>query len=145
VRANVAVIVTGGYRLILAARDATRSIPIVVWSCDPLETLVESLARPGGNVTGSTCLSAELSPKKLQLLKETVPSAAQIAVLFNPDDPGPRLGMKLMSEAARGLRIKTRTHGRRCRSRPCDTRAGAPRCAPRLSGVCHRTKQGQDP
>jgi putative ABC transport system substrate-binding protein len=86
VRANVAVIVTGGDRPILAARDATRSIPIVVYSCDPFETLVESLARPGGNVTGSTCLSAELSPKKLQFLKETVPGATRIAVLFNPDD-----------------------------------------------------------
>ena len=106
VRANVAVIVTGGYRPILAARDATRSIPIVVYSCDPLETLVENLARPGGNVTGSTCLSAELSPKKLQFLKETVPGAARIAVLFNPDDPGPRLAMKLMDEAAPGLRVK---------------------------------------
>lgn len=106
VRANVAVIVTGGYRPILAARDATRSIPIVVYSCDPLETLVENLARPGGNVTGSTCLSAELSTKKLQFLKETIPGAVRIAVLFNPDDPGPRLAMKLMDEAAPGLRVK---------------------------------------
>jgi len=106
VRANVDVIFTGGYRPVLAARDATRSIPIVVFTCDPVETLIGSLARPGGNMTGSTCLSAELSPKKLQFLKETVPGAARIAVLFNPDDPGPTLGMKLMEEAAPRLQVK---------------------------------------
>ena len=106
VRANVDVIITGGYRPVLAARDATRSIPIVVHTCDPVETLIGSLARPGGNVTGSTCLSAELSSKKLQFLKETVPGAARIAVLFNPDDPGPTLGMKLMEEAAPRLQVK---------------------------------------
>ncbi len=106
VRANVDLIVTGGYRPILAARDATKSIPIVVTSCDPLEVLVGSLTRPGGNLTGSTCLSAELSPKKLQLLNEAVPGAVRIAVLFNPDDPGPTLGMKLMAEAAPALRVK---------------------------------------
>jgi len=99
-------IITGGYRPVLAARDATRSIPIVVNTCDPVETLIGSLARPGGNVTGSTCLSAELSPKKLQFLKETVPGATRIAVLFNPDDPGPTLGMKLMQEAAPRLQVK---------------------------------------
>ena len=106
VRANVDVIFTGGYRPVLAARDATRSIPIVVFTCDPVETLIGSLARPGGNMTGSTCLSAELSPKKLQFLKEAVPGAARIAVLFNPDDPGPTLGMKLMEEAAPRLQVK---------------------------------------
>jgi len=106
VRLNVDVIITGGYRPVLAARDATRSIPIVVFTCDPVETLIGSLARPGGNMTGSTCLSAELSPKKLQFLKETVPGATRIAVLFNPDDPGPTLGMKLMQEAAPRLQVK---------------------------------------
>jgi len=106
VRARVDLIVTGGYRPILAARDATGAIPIVVTSCDPVEVLVGSLARPGGNMTGSTCLSAELSPKKLQFLKEAVPSASRIAVFFNPDDPGPTLGMKLMAEAAPALRVK---------------------------------------
>ena len=106
VRAKVDIIITGGYRPILAARDATQSIPIVVVSCDPVEALVESLVRPGGNMTGSTCLSAELSPKKLQFLKEAVPAAVRIAVLFNPDDPGPTLGMKLMHEASPALKVK---------------------------------------
>lgn len=103
---KVDLIITGGYRPILAARDATRTIPIVVTSCDPVEILVGSLAHPGGNVTGSTCLSAEVSPKKLQFLKEAFPSISRIAVLFNPDDPGPMLGMKLMNEAAPRLQVK---------------------------------------
>jgi len=105
VEAKVDLIVTGGYRPIVAARDTTRVIPIVVTSCDPVEVLVGSLARPGGNMTGSTCMSAEVSPKKLQLLKEAVPGASHIAVLFNPDDPGPTLGMKLMREASSSLRV----------------------------------------
>jgi putative ABC transport system substrate-binding protein len=104
--AKVDVIITGGYRPILAARDATTTIPIVVTSCDPVEVLVGSLTHPGGNLTGSTCLSAEVSPKKLQFLKEAFPSIQRIAVLFNPDDPGPTLGMKLMNEAAPALRVK---------------------------------------
>lgn len=104
--AKVDLIITGGYRPIQAARDATRTIPIVVTSCDPVEVLVGSLARPGGNMTGSTCLSAELSPKKLQVLKEAFPNVSRIAVLFNPDDPGPTLGLKLMNEAAPALRVK---------------------------------------
>jgi putative ABC transport system substrate-binding protein len=108
VDAKVDLIVTGGYRPILAARAraATSAIPVVVTSCDPVEVLVGSLARPGGNVTGSTCMSAEVSPKKLQFLKEAVPSASRIAVLFNPDDPGPTLGMKLMLEAAPALQVR---------------------------------------
>jgi len=76
VGAKVDLIVTGGYRPILAARRATTSIPIVVTSCDPVEVLIGNLARPGGNVTGSTCLSAELSPKKLQFLKDGDPRRA---------------------------------------------------------------------
>lgn len=106
VGAKVDLIITGGYRPIRAARDATRTIPIVVTSCDPVEVLVGSLVRPGGNITGSTCLSAEVSPKKLQFLKEAFPSVSRIAVLFNPDDPGPTLGMKLMNETAPTLRAK---------------------------------------
>jgi putative ABC transport system substrate-binding protein len=108
VGAKVDLIITGGYRPILAARDATRTVPIVVTSCDPVEVLVGSLVRPGGNMTGSTCLSAEVSPKKLQFLKEAFPSVRRIAILFNPDDPGPALGMKLMNEAAPALRAELR-------------------------------------
>ena len=70
-----------------AVRRATQTIPIVVASCndDMVETgIVKSLARPGGNITGLSKLTPELAPKRLQLLKQVVPGAARIAVLWNP-------------------------------------------------------------
>ncbi len=104
-RTGVDVIVTieiaGGQ----AARQATDTIPIVVVNCDPFQELVESLARPGGNVTGQSCMNAELTPKKLELFKGAVPSLAHVAFLYNPKQPGPTLGLKLAQEAARSLRI----------------------------------------
>ena len=72
------IVVAGGARLILAAKNATKTIPIVMvgWWVDPVEEgLVESLARPGGNVTGLTTLTRELGGKRLELLKEAVPKA----------------------------------------------------------------------
>lgn len=82
----VDVIVTGGTPATRFARDATHSIPIVMaFSGDPVRNgLVESLARPGGNVTGLTDLASELTPKRLQLLKEAVPGISRIGVLLNP-------------------------------------------------------------
>lgn len=71
----------------LAAKNATKSIPIVMMglSGDPVELgLVEILARPGGNVTGNTTLSRELGEKRLELLKEAVPKLALVAVLYDP-------------------------------------------------------------
>lgn len=90
VRAQVAVIVTGGEHAILAASQATRTIPIVMGaSNDAVQTgLVASLARPGGNITGMTILSPDLSRKRLQLLKEVLPRAERVAVLSNPAYPG---------------------------------------------------------
>lgn len=72
-----------------AAIDATRQIPIVITQVgDPLGSgFVSSLARPGANVTGVSNLTGELAPKRLAILKEAVPSAKRIAVLFNPGDP----------------------------------------------------------
>jgi putative ABC transport system substrate-binding protein len=82
------VIVTGGTPATRFARDATRSIPIVMaFSGDPVGNgLVESLARPGGNVTGLTDLASELSPKRLQLLEEAVPGISRIGVLLDPSE-----------------------------------------------------------
>ena len=65
---------TAGPYGLQAARRATTAIPIVMISCDPAETIVERIARPSGHITGVTCMSADLTPKRLQLLKETVPS-----------------------------------------------------------------------
>jgi putative ABC transport system substrate-binding protein len=80
------IVVAGGLRTIQAAKNATKTIPIVMaaFSDDPVERrLVESLARPGGNVTGLTTLSRELGGKRLELLKETVPKVARVAVLYD--------------------------------------------------------------
>ena len=81
------IVVAGGGRLSLAAKNATKTIPIVVTGvgADPVESgLVESLARPGGNVTGLTLLSRDLSGKRLDLLKEAVPKLSRVAVLYDP-------------------------------------------------------------
>ena len=62
---------------------------------DPVQLgLVVSLGRPGGNVTGTTTLSADLSTKQLELLKEAVPQAMRVAVLWNPNNPWHRLALK---------------------------------------------------
>jgi putative tryptophan/tyrosine transport system substrate-binding protein len=85
VRRNVDVIVVAGEREALAARRATSAIPIVmIYVADPVATgLVASIARPGGNITGLASLSLELDAKRLELLKETVPKLAKVAVLIN--------------------------------------------------------------
>jgi putative tryptophan/tyrosine transport system substrate-binding protein len=90
VRLQVDVIVAGGTAAIHAAQGATRTIPIVMTaSFDPVqEGFVASLARPGGNITGLSFLSAELPGKRLELLKETVPQSTRIAVMWNPVGPG---------------------------------------------------------
>jgi putative ABC transport system substrate-binding protein len=81
------IVIAGGNRLILAAKNATKTIPIVMTGggTDPVEAgLVESLARPGGNVTGISNLSGELGGKRLELLKEAVTKLARVAVLYEP-------------------------------------------------------------
>ncbi len=92
VRLKVDVIVTAGNpRAIRAAMRATRTIPIVLpgGSADPVEAgFVMSLARPGGNVTGLTNLSAKLHPKRLELLKEAFPRISRVAALWNPTHKG---------------------------------------------------------
>jgi putative ABC transport system substrate-binding protein len=89
VRRRVAVIVTFGGPAALAAKAATTTIPIVfVTGVDPIASgLVASLNRPGGNLTGSVLLSAELSPKRLQLLRQVIPNAAVFGVLADPASP----------------------------------------------------------
>ena len=74
-----------------AGENATKTIPIIMVGsgADPVEAgLVESLARPGGNVTGITLLSRELGGKRLEILKEAVPKLARVAVLYDPAIPG---------------------------------------------------------
>jgi len=81
------IVVAGGAGVIRAAKNATKTIPIVMIGvgADPVEAgLVETLARPGGNVTGVTNLTGELGGKRLELLKEAVPKMTRVAVLYNP-------------------------------------------------------------
>jgi putative ABC transport system substrate-binding protein len=86
------IVVSAGANPIRAVKDATKTIPIVMvgfFGDDPVKIgLVESLARPGGNVTGLTNLSGELGGKRLELLKEAVPKLSRVAVLYSPASPG---------------------------------------------------------
>ena len=107
------IVVAGGDPFIRAAKNATKTIPIVMVGvgADPVEAgLVESLARPGGNVTGITNLGPELGGKRLELLKEAVPKLARVAVLYDPASPGTAREMKeLLPVAARGLGLTVQT------------------------------------
>ena len=100
---NVDVIVTqGGTPPALAAKRATTTTPIVMTGVGDAvgSGLVESLARPGGNVTGLTDSVPELHAKRLELLKEAVPTASRFAVLLNPGNPTNLLQLKLIRTAA---------------------------------------------
>jgi putative ABC transport system substrate-binding protein len=103
------ILVTGADPLIRAAMNATKTIPIVLTGGgrDPVEAgYVESLARPGGNVTGITNLSRELSGKRLELIKAAVPKLARVAVLYDPGVPGDVLQVKeVLPMAARALKL----------------------------------------
>src|SRR4030095_2178567 len=84
------ILIAGGPTQSQAAKNATKTIPIVMMGdgADPVEIgLVESLARPGGNLTGITLLNRELGGKRLELLKEAVPKLARVAVLYDPANP----------------------------------------------------------
>jgi ABC-type uncharacterized transport system substrate-binding protein len=113
VRLKVDVIVAaGGVITIRPAMNATKTIPIVMvgGGADPVkEGLVESLARPGGNVTGTTRLGGELGGKRLELLKEAVPKVAHVAVLYDPAAPASVLEVKeVLPAAARALGLTLR-------------------------------------
>jgi putative tryptophan/tyrosine transport system substrate-binding protein len=110
VRLKVDIIVAaGGDRVIRATKNLTKTIPIVMVGAglDPVEAgLVESLARPGGNVTGITLLDPELGGKRLELLKEAVPKVTRVAVLYDPALPAVVLDVKeVLPVAARALRM----------------------------------------
>jgi putative ABC transport system substrate-binding protein len=107
------IVVTGRASWVRAAKNATKTIPIVMVGSgnDPVEEgLVESLARPGGNVTGLTLLSGELGGKRLELIKEAVPKVARVAVLYDPTATGSVLQAKeALPVAARALRLTVRS------------------------------------
>ncbi|MGH8056171.1 MAG: ABC transporter substrate-binding protein, partial [Candidatus Entotheonellia bacterium] len=107
VRLPVDVIVTGGESVTLAAKQATSTIPIVMAvSADPVGSgLVASLARPGGNITGLSIQAAEVGGKRLELLKEAVPQASRVAVLWNAAYPGKVFELHDTQRAARALGV----------------------------------------
>jgi putative tryptophan/tyrosine transport system substrate-binding protein len=107
VRLNPDIIVTTGTPSTLAAMQATKTIPIIMASsADPVAAgLVANLARPKENVTGFTILGPELEAKRLELLKQTVPSAARVAILRNPSNPAVVSYFEAIKTASQSLRI----------------------------------------
>src|SRR5262249_47390147 len=106
------IVVSGGAIPLRAAKNATRTIPIVMTGAgvDPVEAgHVESLARPGGNVTGITNLTIELGGKRLELLKEAVPKLARVAVLYDPVTVQSVDMKENLPVAARALRLTVRS------------------------------------
>jgi putative ABC transport system substrate-binding protein len=104
----VDVLVTWGTPAALAVKQATNTIPIVFTAvADPiLSGLVTSFAQPGGNITGVTHIPSELDTKRLELLKEAVPSASRVAVLWNPEFPPNVEGLPELKKAAQALHVE---------------------------------------
>jgi putative tryptophan/tyrosine transport system substrate-binding protein len=107
VRLRVDVIVAAATPAVMAAKQATATIPIIiVHSADPAALgLVTSLPRPGGNVTGLSSASPDYSGKQLELLKEAVPKLSRIAVLWNAANPGTAIAFREMQDAVRVLKL----------------------------------------
>ena len=107
IRSKVDVLVTAGDAATLAAKQATSTVPIVmVTVADPVAIgLVASLGRPGGNVTGLSDQHADLVAKRLEILKDLVPSASHIAVLLNPANPSHALQLKGLQAAAPAVSV----------------------------------------
>ena len=107
VRLNVEVLVTHGTPGTRAAKDATTTIPIVMAIAGDavLVGLVASLARPGGNITGSTFFNSELAVKRLELVRDVLPRVTKVARLVNPDNPGMGPVFQAMEPAAKSLKL----------------------------------------
>jgi putative ABC transport system substrate-binding protein len=110
---NVDIIITFGYPAALAAKKSAKDVPIVIAGAgDPVATgLVDGLARPGGNITGVTELSTELSAKRLELLRDALPGLTRVAMLWNAADLGMTLRYRSAEDAARVLGVKVQTLG----------------------------------
>jgi putative ABC transport system substrate-binding protein len=108
VRLKVDLILTAGDQGVRAAKQASQTIPIVVALVNDLvgPGYVASLARPGGNITGLTTLTSELSAKRLELLKTAFPKVSRVAILWNPSNAGNVTAFKETEAAARALRIQ---------------------------------------
>jgi ABC-type uncharacterized transport system substrate-binding protein len=110
VAGKVEIIVCGGSQATRAALQQTKTIPIVTLSSNPVAVgFVASLANPGGNVTGVSLLGPEVAGKRLQLLKQLIPSVARVAVLWNPEDPTVHLSVEETRAAAATLGLALQT------------------------------------
>ena len=111
VQQNVDVIVAVNNVIIRAAKDATKTIPIVMLSSvDPVAAgYVDSFARPGGNITGFAHLGRDLSAKRVELLKELLPKMSRVAILWDADGPGPAIAFKEYEGAARAFKLELRS------------------------------------
>ena len=112
VRLKADLIITITTPAALAAKNATTTIPIVIpTAIDPVGTgLIVSLARPGGNITGGAVLTGEMAAKRLELLKEVVPSLSWTAVLWNSANPANALAWRDTQDAARALGVTLQSH-----------------------------------
>jgi putative ABC transport system substrate-binding protein len=112
VRRQVAMIAAFGSAATLAAKAATATIPIVFnVGDDPVRLgLVTSLARPGGNLTGINFVNAELSAKRLELVRELVPAATRVAVLVNPTYPDAEFTVRDVTAAAHAMGLQIKVH-----------------------------------
>ena len=109
VRSKVDIIVANAVQAALAAKNATKTIPIIMVGVgvDPVELgLIESLARPGGTITGLTVFGVEIAGKRLELFKEAIPKVKRVVILYDPANPGNLLEIKeVFPVAARHLRL----------------------------------------
>jgi putative ABC transport system substrate-binding protein len=107
VRDKVDVIVTTAPSSAMAVRRITQTLPIVMTTGDPLEAgLAESLARPGGNVTGLSVMLSDMSVKRLELLKESFPKRSRVAALWSPRERERTIGFKETQDAAKALSLR---------------------------------------
>jgi putative ABC transport system substrate-binding protein len=108
VQLNVEAIVTGGTDVTRAAKNATKTIPIIMASdADPVGNgFVASLAHPGGNITGLVSLLTSLSGKRLELLRDTMPGISRVGILWNPENTSSVAGFKETQEAAQTLAMQ---------------------------------------
>jgi putative ABC transport system substrate-binding protein len=114
VASKVDLILTFSFPAVAAAKNATTTIPIVTTAAggDPVSLgLAKSLSRPGGNITGVSDMAIELAPKRLEFLKDMVPTLRTVAVLFNKDDLGMTLRYQAVADAARTMGVRVQALG----------------------------------
>ena len=113
VQSKVDAIFTGSPPAIFALKQATQSIPIIIVSfTDPVRSgIVASLAKPGGNITGMSLISADLWPKRLELIKEILPKASRVAIFWNKSNTGMAIEAKATHEAAVPMGITLQDRG----------------------------------